>query len=158
MRRDEWLDQVTVESPCPVDWDAMEGDDRNRFCRECGQSVVDLSALRRDDAAALVAGAGDSLCGRITRLRDGSVLTRIRPRLRFNLRSMLSLIAWIAAYLGFLRFLVNYSPTVVHGKIRMLRPAPVVLAGSLAPAPGDDEEELARDCPAEVPDALDGPE
>jgi hypothetical protein len=39
------LKQITIPSPCHANWDSMTGDDRTRFCQECGKSVVNLAAV-----------------------------------------------------------------------------------------------------------------
>jgi hypothetical protein len=73
------LGRVRVASPCPASWDAMEGDDRTRFCRECSLNVYDLSALTRAEAESLVARAEGRLCARFYRRADGTILTADCP-------------------------------------------------------------------------------
>jgi hypothetical protein len=70
------LKQITIPTPCHANWDSMTGDDRTRFCQECGKSVVNLSALTETEAASLVADQGDDLCAQVTRGKDGVVLTK----------------------------------------------------------------------------------
>ena len=71
------LDNVRVASPCSAAWDRMDGDERYRFCRECGKNVYNLSSLSRAEAEALVREKEGRLCVRFYRRRDGTVLTRI---------------------------------------------------------------------------------
>jgi hypothetical protein len=76
------LDDVRIASPCRANWDDMLGDNRVRFCAPCAKNVYNLSALSRDEAEVLLreseateaAGTG-SLCVRLYRRADGTVLT-----------------------------------------------------------------------------------
>lgn len=75
------LDALRVSKPCPMDWNAMAGDDRRRFCSECKLHVVNLAALTRKEAeATLGAAASGRLCIRIERDADGRTITRDRRR------------------------------------------------------------------------------
>ena len=44
-RAPAFLDTLAVASPCPASWDAMEGDDRVRYCPRCRQNVYNLTAM-----------------------------------------------------------------------------------------------------------------
>lgn len=78
-------DRVPIGSPCSVDWGAMTGDDRRRFCGQCNKHVHDLSAMREREAKALLA-TGDKLCVRYTVKPDGTM--RHRPTRRMQLLAM----------------------------------------------------------------------
>ena len=67
--------QLRIASPCKAPWDEMHGDARVRFCRECEQSVYNLSAMTEMEARRLVAEREGRLCVRFYRRRDGTVLT-----------------------------------------------------------------------------------
>jgi hypothetical protein len=73
------LNTVRIASPCRASWNAMEGDDRARFCGTCRKHVYNLSALTAAEAVALVERTEGRLCGRFYRRRDGSVLTTDCP-------------------------------------------------------------------------------
>jgi hypothetical protein len=73
------LTQVKVASPCSADWDAMEGDDRARFCGQCKKNVYNLSAMTEKEAAALVRNTEGRLCVRYYRRADGTMLTADCP-------------------------------------------------------------------------------
>jgi hypothetical protein len=73
------LDRIDVASPCLARWEDMRGDDRVRFCSECRLHVYDLSAMNREEAAALVSGVEFRLCIRFYRRADGTMLTRDCP-------------------------------------------------------------------------------
>ncbi len=78
-RRASLLDGARVASPCNASWDAMKGDDRERFCEECEKSVYNLSAMTRDEATRLLAEREGSICVRMYRRADGTMLTADCP-------------------------------------------------------------------------------
>jgi len=78
-RPEEILKKVRVASPCPANWDHMEGDDRVRYCSLCRLNVYNLSDMPAGDAARLVSEREGRLCVRYFQRRDGSVLTRDCP-------------------------------------------------------------------------------
>ena len=55
---------LPIPEPCHESWEAMTGDDRRRHCASCDLSVVDLSALTRDEASVLLATRGEHRCVR----------------------------------------------------------------------------------------------
>ncbi len=67
--------KVQVATPCKVRWDAMEGDERVRFCGECKKSVYNLSSMSRAEAEALVSDVEASRCVTFFQRADGTVLT-----------------------------------------------------------------------------------
>ena len=73
------LDGVRIASPCSADWDAMYGDERRRFCSECGLNVYNLSAMSKQEAESLLLTAEGRVCVRLYRRRDGSVMTSDCP-------------------------------------------------------------------------------
>jgi hypothetical protein len=119
------LKQITIPSPCHASWDSMTGDDRTRFCQECGKSVVNLAAMPETEATSLVEEQGNDLCARVTKRKDGSVVTA-KPQPRSGIRSLMIAIAWIAGALGFFKFMDQN--TVTAGRVRMPR-------GSACPTP-----------------------
>jgi hypothetical protein len=58
----------------------MPGDDRVRFCMECGQSVYNLSVMSRAEAEAFVTSKEGPGCVRFYRRDDGTIQTRDCPR------------------------------------------------------------------------------
>jgi hypothetical protein len=65
---------LPLAKPCPARWDEMEGSSTERFCRECRQSVHDLTAMREDEAHAFVR-AHPTACLRYTfDKRTGAIL------------------------------------------------------------------------------------
>jgi hypothetical protein len=73
------LDQVAVEVPCPVSWDAMHGDEQVRFCERCQQNVYNLSEMTTTQAVRLIEAKQDRLCIQTVRSRDGILLTADSP-------------------------------------------------------------------------------
>ena len=73
------LDNVSVATPCPADWEAMIGGDRVRFCGQCQLNVYNLSAMSRHEAESLIARTEGRLCVRFYRRKDGSILTEDCP-------------------------------------------------------------------------------
>lgn len=72
------LESIRIASPCNASWDDMKGDDRVRFCGHCEKSVYDLSGMAREEAERLVAQGG-SICVRLYKRADGTVLTQDCP-------------------------------------------------------------------------------
>ena len=75
MQRSVHLDQVEIASPCSVPWETMPGDERTRFCGKCRQNVYNIAGLTRLEAQRLIADRRGSLCARILRRPDGTVVT-----------------------------------------------------------------------------------
>jgi len=73
------LDQIAVEAPCPVSWDAMHGDEQIRFCELCQKNVYNLSEMTAAQAVRLIEGKQDRLCIQMCRSRDGTLLTADSP-------------------------------------------------------------------------------
>src|SRR5262249_38571792 len=69
------LDSVHIASPCSAAWDAMEGTEQVRFCRQCQLNVYNLSGMSRAEAEALVREREGRLCVRFFRRADGTMLT-----------------------------------------------------------------------------------
>lgn len=98
------LEDIRVASPCQVSWEAMNGDDRVRFCDRCGLNVYDISTMTGDDALALVNEREGNLCVRFHRRKDGTVITSDCPVGR--VRRLQRLGATIAASFAFVFFSV----------------------------------------------------
>jgi hypothetical protein len=71
--------KVQVATPCRARWDAMEGDERIRFCGDCRKNVYNLSALTRTEAEALVSDVESNPCVTFFQRADGTVLTEDCP-------------------------------------------------------------------------------
>lgn len=71
------LDRLQLSFRCPADWDAMEGDERRRFCTHCRKHVHNLGAMTREEAGALIAGG--NVCVRMERRADGTTVVKDCP-------------------------------------------------------------------------------
>lgn len=98
------LNQVTIDTPCTVDWNSMDGDDRIRFCGQCSMNVYNLSALSDREAEKLLSGSEGRLCLRLYRRPDGTVITdncpvglrKIRNRIRMQVAVVLALLTSVS--------------------------------------------------------------
>ncbi len=73
------LEDVTILSPCPASWEKMDGNDRIRFCGECGKSVYNIALMTRDEAAMLMSHVDGPSCVRLFWRPDGMVQTSDCP-------------------------------------------------------------------------------
>ena len=69
------LEVLEVAEPCPVDWEALGGDERRRFCPRCGFDVHNLSAMTREEASRLIEERTGRLCIRFARMSGGRIET-----------------------------------------------------------------------------------
>lgn len=94
----DWLDGIRLASPRAMSWDAMEGDARKRFCRDCRLNVYNLSSMTRPEAVDLVKKAEGRLCVAFHRRPDGTILTQDCPvGLRLARKRLAKLAAVMAA-------------------------------------------------------------
>jgi hypothetical protein len=73
------LKNLKIASPCAADWNAMEGDERKRFCGACKLNVYNLSGMSSYDAENLLRNSEGRLCVRYFQRPDGTVLTKDCP-------------------------------------------------------------------------------
>ena len=73
------IDNIRIASPCPANWEQMQGDDRVRHCEACNLNVYNLAAFTENEIRDLVANRKGRLCGRIYQRQDGTVLTQNCP-------------------------------------------------------------------------------
>lgn len=73
------LGRVRIATPCPADWDAMEGDERVRFCSLCKLSVYNTAEMTKAEVVALVTKTEGRVCARLYRRADGTLLTKDCP-------------------------------------------------------------------------------
>jgi hypothetical protein len=120
------LDQIKIASPCSADWEQMEGNDRVRFCGECKKNVFNLSAMTRRDADALLRETNGSLCTRLYRRADGTVLTGDCPEaLRVKIARVRRRIGWaVSTALGFATAWGQEKPPALSGVVDDSKLAP----------------------------------
>jgi hypothetical protein len=73
------LETLRIASPCSESWNAMEGDERVRFCGGCSKYVYNVAAMTTAEAQTLIAENEGELCMRLFRRRDGTVITSDCP-------------------------------------------------------------------------------
>lgn len=94
--RDGLLKGIQIAAPCQSSWDAMQGDDKQRFCKQCSLNVYNLSAMTEPEIAELFAQnqSKESICVSFFRRSDGTILTENCPvglrRLRQSLRKLVT--------------------------------------------------------------------
>jgi len=75
MGRDKLSFKPTIASPCEESWTAMQGGSRERHCQLCDKQVHNFAAMSSREIERVVREADGKLCARITRRRDGSLVT-----------------------------------------------------------------------------------
>jgi hypothetical protein len=73
------LDQINIASPCPMQWEELAGDERKRFCAQCGLNVYNISAMTKAEAESFIANAEGRICAKLYRRADGAIMTRDCP-------------------------------------------------------------------------------
>ena len=73
------LNSIKIASPCSADWNAMVGNERQRFCGQCKLNVYNLSGMTRREAENLIVNSEGRLCARFYRRADGTIITRDCP-------------------------------------------------------------------------------
>jgi hypothetical protein len=118
---------MAIPNPCPMDWNAMAGDDRVRHCSSCLKNVHDLTAMSPDVVASLIQSESAGLCVRVWKGADGTlnvsgcpapsaVSTPLPQRHRpwqFRIRTLMAIIAGAAAGLGLSRLLSGPEEEIV---------------------------------------------
>lgn len=73
------LNNIKIASPCSADWEAMIGDNRQRYCGQCKLNVYNLSGMSRRAAEDLLVRSEGRVCVRYYKRADGTVLTKDCP-------------------------------------------------------------------------------
>lgn len=76
------LDDVRIAAPCKASWDDMVADGPNpavRFCGQCQKNVYNLSDMNKADAERVLREKEGTLCARVYRREDGTVITADCP-------------------------------------------------------------------------------
>ena len=139
------LENITIASPCPANWDAMYGNDRMRFCSECKLNVYNLSGMSREEAENLVMNAEGRLCVRFFRRKDGTIITqncpvgwaRVKARAKVYVTAVFSLMMTLFGGLFIVSLFTRQSRQVVGNLVVKPTPTPTpnieVLTGAIAP-------------------------
>lgn len=62
---------LVVPKPCHAEWSSMDGDERKRFCGECGKHVYNLSAMTQGEAHTFAEVTQGRECVAYIRTEDG---------------------------------------------------------------------------------------
>ncbi len=62
---------LVVPKPCHAEWSSMDGDERKRFCGECGKHVYNLSAMTQGGAQKFADETQGRECVAYVRTDDG---------------------------------------------------------------------------------------
>jgi len=96
---------LVVPKPCHAEWGAMSGDERKRFCGECGKHVYNLSAMTEREAQRFADESKGSEC--VAYIRAGDEM--ISPN--FFERFVLRIAGWKPAIGRVLIFLLPAALT-----------------------------------------------
>ncbi len=81
---------LKIASPCSQDWNGMEGDERKRFCAQCGKHVFNLSAMTEREGKAFAEETQGRECVAYVQSADGAIATPNRfERLMLHLSGRL---------------------------------------------------------------------
>jgi hypothetical protein len=164
------LEDLAVASPCSASWADMRplqaGDERVRHCGLCDKNVYNLSGMTRREATAFVADREGSVCIRMYRRTDGTVLTadcpvgvraallsarrRARRELAFAAATTMTAVGALLAFLG--------APPRKTCAVPASDPVPTSSTGPLmgavpAPPPEPTEAVMGEMAPSPPPDA-----
>jgi len=108
------LDNVRVASPCPANWDDMNGNEKMRFCSQCQLNVYNLSGMTRREAEELITNAEGRLCVRYYKRADGSIITQncpvgLQALKRRVSRAATAFFSAVIGFLGGLGFVTAYN-------------------------------------------------
>jgi hypothetical protein len=100
------LNDFVIDTLCPMDWDRMDGDGRKRFCSRCEKTVYNIAEMTDQEALELIGNGDRSICARIFRRPDGTIVTRRCPvpgakttgrRFQFSIATLITLLTSSAA-------------------------------------------------------------
>jgi hypothetical protein len=75
------LDKIELAFPCPMKWEDMVGDERERFCQSCALNVYNLSSMSKKEAEEFLLLRSESrICLNFKRRKDGTIITDNCPR------------------------------------------------------------------------------
>ncbi len=87
------IDELEIVSPCSMNWDSMEGDDKIRHCESCDKSVFNLAQMTRKEIEGVLLAqmnTGRTACIRMYKRPDGTVVTSdclsVRQKLRRSIK------------------------------------------------------------------------
>jgi len=150
------LDSIKVASPCSADWNAMIGNNKQRFCGQCKLNVYNLSGMTRQEAENLIMSSEGSLCARFFKRADGTIITKdcpvgwaaVKKRMSRVWTAVASVILTAVTGIGIVSLI--REPATVMGEIEYKHdPQRVPLMGAIEPGweptPGGEPIEIMGD-------------
>lgn len=81
------LSNLVLSYPCPINWESMEGDERERFCKKCSKNVFNITDMSKAEANKFLQERTDTgLCVQFYLRPDGTIKTDNCPRIIRPLR------------------------------------------------------------------------
>ncbi|MCW5821848.1 MAG: hypothetical protein KIT34_03545 [Cyanobacteria bacterium TGS_CYA1] len=114
------LDNLILSFSCPVDWNSMDGDERERFCKQCSKNVYNVSDMSRESANKFLKERTDTrLCVKFYLRPDGTIKTDECPRIIKPLRNAGSFVLEkVSVALGIVTVMIsNLIPAFAEEKI-----------------------------------------
>lgn len=152
------LESIKIASPCSADWDAMVGNNRERFCGQCKMSVYNLSGMTRYEAENLIMNSEGRLCARFFRRADGTIMTKdcpvgwkaIKRRMSKVWTAFATVVITAFSGIGITTFMTEQSEPDVMGSVAIENTTPTQnhpepLMGGIAPQQIDEPEMLMGD-------------
>ncbi len=114
----EPLDNLVLSYPCPVDWASMEGNDRERFCKQCSKTVFNISDLSTTEANKLLKENSNSgLCVQFYVRPDGTIKTDNCPKILRPIRETAKCFArFVSITFGIIFSISNMVPLLAKEK------------------------------------------
>lgn len=105
MQKKSPLDSLMLSFSCPVLWDSMEGDERERLCRQCNKKVYNISQMSKSEAEELLQSnkRGEKKCVKFYQRKDGTITTDECPKflrpVRDHCRSVIHAVSLSIAFI-----------------------------------------------------------
>ncbi len=129
------LNVLVIDTPCPMDWDRMDGDGRKRFCSRCEKTVYNIAEMTEQEALQLIGEGDRSICARIFRRPDGTIVTRRCPvlgmkttgrRFQFSIATLVTLLTSSAALFASAPWIGKQIEPIVERWFAEPQPIPAV--------------------------------
>ena len=131
----EKLSNLVINTPCPMDWDRMDGDERRRFCSRCEKHVFNLAEMTEQEVLQLIGDGDRAVCARIFRRPDGTVVTSQCPipgtkatgrRCQFSIATLVTLLTSSAALFASAPWIGKQIDPIIQRWFPQPPPAPLV--------------------------------
>lgn len=108
----EPLDNLILSYSCPINWDSMDGNERERFCKQCSKTVFNISDLSKKEANAyLDKRANASHCVKFYLRSDGTITTDECPKILRPVRNTARFLARTVA--GLISVLFCFASSLI---------------------------------------------